>query len=259
MNVFQILCQGKAGSNRSLTSYLQILVTTSTSWAAFKVFRICVKRPNQALDEELDMRYCTDHFKLTASTLLSSHELSRDESGTEELTNIFKKFGNIQTAFDLAKAIVSQRSSMSFNTMRDLKTLIYKYNPSQTESTKFQTLIKASQALRIVVNDEIDNIKKLFEEVSVLSRGNKSGLAMMIGFHELEHKAIEAGRRSMRQKFKIEDYYKSQPPSAQEVETNSPSRSARLYAWEFKPKGEESGKEDNEHKYILKNKLYGIK
>lgn len=146
---------------------------------------------------------------------------------------------------------MGRRSSCNYETMEDLKNVIYQYNPAQTESTKFQTLIKASQALRIMVNQEIDNIKNLFDALPALCRNNKSSLAIMIGFHELEFDAIEAGKKKIRQDFKVEDYFKGQVPSREEIERNSPSRSAKLYAWEFREKGDQK-KTQKSHEFPSK-------
>lgn len=140
--------------------------------------------------------------------------------------------------------------------MGEFRDVIYQFDMTQNESTKFHTLMKACQALRIMVNQEIDNIKKLFDALPVLCRGNETSLAIMIGFHELEFDAIVAGKKRLRQTYKMDDYTKGQAPTQEEISANSPSKSAKLYAWEFKPKDPDLKKvSKNTRQSVIQNML----
>lgn len=191
------------------------------------------------------MRY-DPSSSLTAAGILSSLSLPPDSASTDELTNIFKQNGNIRHAHVLAKAIVSHRGSKPLNTMADLKELVYRWEPANTESAKFHSLIKTCQALRIMVNGELSSIDKLFDSIPSISPKTGPGLAIFLGFHELEHDLIEKGRKKMRKTFKISEIASSKEPSKEEVERNRPSRSARLYAWTFTPKSEIKSKTRNQ-------------
>lgn len=164
--------------------------------------------------------------------------MTPDTATLTELDQIFRKYGNIMRSTVFAKAIVNRRGNNPFVKVGDLKDIIYKNEPSHMESARFDTLIKASQALRIVVNKELDNLKKFLEDLPKMAPRTDPALVIMIGFHELEYDIITRYRTKMRKNYKITEFASGERSSQEEIATNSPSRSAKLFAWKFKPKEE---------------------
>ncbi|MEK7496673.1 MAG: 16S rRNA (cytosine(1402)-N(4))-methyltransferase RsmH [Patescibacteria group bacterium] len=122
----------------------------------------------------LDLRYDTK-IGQPAYELLNT--LSVDE-----LTQIFKDYGEEPQAKKIAKAIVEQRISQKFYTTADLLTIISRVKSSGKRSLPPATLVW--QALRIVVNHELEELAEtLPKALSLLASG---GRIVVISFHSGE-------------------------------------------------------------------------
>ena len=128
----------------------------------------------------LDMRMDPSQ-PLTAARLLN-------QRGEEELETIFREYGEINGARQLARAIVARRAEHPFGGTAELVALcdqvLRKPRPGAPPSP---TLV--FQALRIAVNDELGEIERALEEVPAHL---KSGARFaVISFHSQEDRIVK--------------------------------------------------------------------
>lgn len=130
-------------------------------------------------DAPLDMRYDITQ-KLTASDLI--HHL--DEG---ELTAIFRNFGEEPYASRIAKNIVQARKSGIIRSTTELSAIIESALPQRIK--KIDSFKRVFQALRIVVNDELNNIREgLKGAFNVLA---PQGKIAAISYHSLEDRIVK--------------------------------------------------------------------
>ncbi len=129
-------------------------------------------------DAPLDMRMDRTVKKSAANVV--------NEYDEQELTRIFKMYGEIATARRLAQEIVSHRSLCPIRTTEDLKKIGQKFCNPQTES-KF--LSQIFQALRIEVNNEMQTLKDFLQGgLQILKPG---GRFVVITYHSLEDRLVK--------------------------------------------------------------------
>lgn len=130
----------------------------------------------QEKEEDLDMRM-DQELGVTALDLLRA--LSE-----KELSKLFRKYGEEKHSKRIAKKVKENISDIE--TVGDLTRLIYKVVP--VNSTKNPSR-RVFQALRIVVNDELNNLKiGLDESFEIL---HKEGRIAVISFHSLEDRIVK--------------------------------------------------------------------
>ncbi len=177
-------------------------------------------------DTKLDMR-ADKNSSLTAFQILN-------ESNVHELTDIFESYGEIKKASRLSKAIITSRKTKNIETTGDfIKIIQREYDLKKSLPVKF--LSKVFQALRIAVNDELNDLEKfLIDSYDILSIG---GRLVVVSYHSLEDRIVKRffkenefkndnkkGFRILTKKVIIPDY--------KEVKRNSKARSAKLRAAE---------------------------
>ncbi|MCA2005612.1 MAG: 16S rRNA (cytosine(1402)-N(4))-methyltransferase RsmH, partial [Ignavibacterium sp.] len=129
-------------------------------------------------ETELDLRMDKSK-KQTAADVVN--ELSE-----EELSLIFRDFGEERNHKKIARAIIRARENKKIKTTTDLKEII-KEITSPNYLTK--TLTRIFQALRIYVNDELNMLKEfLSRSVDVLKPG---GRLVIISYHSLEDRIVK--------------------------------------------------------------------
>lgn len=139
-----------------------------------------------------------------------------------ELYEIFTKFGEENRAWEISGAIVSARRMRPIVTTADLAKIVFE-TAGQSK--------RVFQALRIVVNDELNSIMDALPKAIELLEQN--GRLCVISFHSLEdrivkRKFIEFAEKNMG-KIITE---KPIVPSAQEIEGNKRAKSAKLRIFE---------------------------
>jgi 16S rRNA (cytosine1402-N4)-methyltransferase len=131
-------------------------------------------------DYPLDMRM-DNSSELTAETVLNTYS-------QEELTRIFRDYGEEKQAYRIAQEICELRETKPFRTTGDLSSLLedlVKANPKYIIKTKARVFM----ALRIHVNDELGVLKRvLTDAVNILKPG---GVISVITFHSLEDKLVK--------------------------------------------------------------------
>ena len=186
-------------------------------------------------DAPLDMRMSLD-TKITARGLL--RELS-----VPKMSDIFHEYGEERWAHRIAKAIGRRRQRKPLRTTRELVEVIEESVPARRG--RIHPATRVFQALRIAVNDELNNLKAfLGQSAGLLLPG---GRLCVISFHSLEDRIVKehfrqwakaAERESPR--FRILTR-KPVVPSYEEVIRNPKARSAKLRAVEKVLEGTTNG------------------
>jgi len=171
-------------------------------------------------DEPLDMRFGIDQ-NLTAADILNSYSL-------ENLYNILKNYGGYARANHLSKIIFQQRKLKKFVTTNDLLDVIEQVEP-RTWSHKIHPATKIFQALRIEVNNELNNLQEVLPQaIDILQTG---GRLVVIAFHSGEDRIVKNYfRDNGRDENKILNILTKKPvtPSDEEIKNNPRSRSAKM-------------------------------
>lgn len=179
-------------------------------------------------DGPLDMRM-NPHSPVTAADIL-------EEADADRLTTIFRLYGELKNARQLAAAIVKARQSEPLRTTaRFLEVVKPLVNPRQEK----KELACIYQALRIEVNNELDVLRRLLTQSADLL--NPGGRLSIITYHSLEDRLVKNfmktgnldgheekdlfGRSSSPLRLLTS---KPVTPDEQEMEANPRSRSAKL-------------------------------
>lgn len=158
--------------------------------------------------------------------------------GEEELTKIFKLFGEeIESKF-IARNIIKERKKEIIDTPKLVKII---EKTKRKKNYKINNSTKVFQALRIFVNKEISElIYGLINATKVLK---KDGVLAVVTFHSLEDKIVKYFFKSLSENKKVSRYLpqnedqniifelkEKKPilPSEKEINENPPSRSAKL-------------------------------
>jgi len=149
----------------------------------------------------------------------------------ESLVEIFKNYGEEKYSRKIVAEIVKQRKLAPIKTTFQLKNVIKRViSFSLTRrGTLFRVLARIFQALRIVINDELENLKSGLEQsIEILA---PKGRIVVISFHSLEDRIVKNffKEQEVRGKLKI---LTDKPVIADEIEIsmNYRSRSAKLRA-----------------------------
>lgn len=141
-----------------------------------------------------------------------------------ELKKIIREFGEEPFAGRIARAIVKARQEGVIKTSARLAEVVQKVVPRRG---RINPATKTFQALRMTVNDELENIRKgLAGALSILKSG---GRLAVISFHGLEDKIVKTFFREAQRQGLIEILTpKVISPTREEVEANPRSRSAKM-------------------------------
>ena len=184
-------------------------------------------------DARLDMRMDKDN-KLDAYYVVNNYSLN-------DLTRIFRDYGEDKFAYQIAKKIVNEREKKKIETTLELVEVIKSAVPEK-ERRKKHPAKQIFQAIRIEVNHELDVIKPALEQaLSMLTVG---GRVEVITFHSLEDKIV---KKYFKELTEVDEKIKGMPnidpkylpdfklvvnkaiiPSEEELESNNRSRSAKL-------------------------------
>ena len=176
----------------------------------------------------LDMRMNT-RAKRTAADIVNTYD-------KEQLAKVLADYGELDTTWKIANCIERARNIKPIETTAELVEAVKPCTPPKDEA-KFLT--KLFQALRIEVNGEMEALKMALEQsIKLLAPG---GRLVVISYHSLEDRIVKNFMRSGNTEGRIEkDFFgrattplkviskKAIVPSAEEVERNPRSRSAKL-------------------------------
>ena len=129
-------------------------------------------RRNERLDMRMDRRQ-----KLDARLLLASAD-------SQEIERIFRDYGEEHLWRRLARALVEGRKRKAIETTGEFVSIVVPVVGNRAKS-----LARIFQALRIAVNDELENLRRaLRQAVEVLSVG---GRIVVISYHSLEDRIVK--------------------------------------------------------------------
>lgn len=145
----------------------------------------------------------------------------------KELVTLFERLGEEYRAREIAERIVQSRKKQPIETTSQLASLVgdgMGYSPIDPSTKVFQ-------ALRIAVNDELNNLRVgLNESIRLLE---KKGKLVVISFHSLEDRIVkETFKNFSEAKLGIPLTNKPIVPREKEKQENPRSRSAKLRIFE---------------------------
>jgi 16S rRNA (cytosine1402-N4)-methyltransferase len=132
-------------------------------------------------DASLDMR-------MDRESPLSAYELVNSWSESE-LISIFRKYGEEPFARKIAQQIVRQRSKSALLTTQQLSDCIREAVPKKFQYGKLHPATRTFQAIRIAVNQEMEELNELLTSVIQLLQPN--GRLAAISFHSLEDRQVK--------------------------------------------------------------------
>ena len=178
-------------------------------------------------DAPLDMRM-NQHALRSAAQVVN-------EASADELTTIFRIYGELKNAPRLAQTIVRERAKGSIQTTHQLASLLL---PLCGHDREKKNLAKAFQALRIEVNHEMEALKEMLAAATELLV--PGGRLVVISYHSLEDRMVKNLIRAGNMEGEVtQDIFgntdtplraigKPIMPDADELQANPRSRSARM-------------------------------
>lgn len=185
----------------------------------------------------LDMRMNREDA-LTARDIVNTYSRS-------ELEKIFFEYGEERYARQIAAAICEIRQQTSINETLQLVDIIKSALPPKALREKQHPAKRVFQALRISVNDELQQTVTVLDEV--IGKMNEGGRIVVLTFHSLEDRLVKNAFRRFANpctcppEFPVCTCGKrplgvciggAVPPTAEEVEENPRARSAKMRVFE---------------------------
>jgi len=173
-------------------------------------------------DEPLIMRYDKDLKALTAIDVLNSFP-------EREIEKILREFGQEQFAKKIAREIVRERKRKEIETTFQLVEIVKRAVPKWYQRRKIHFATKTFLALRIFVNQELENLKEGLKQALEILESN--GRLVVISFHSLEDRIVKEFFKKAKREGLIEILTKKPKiPSKEEIQKNKRARSAKLRA-----------------------------
>ena len=177
-------------------------------------------------DAELDMRMNKRGGETAADLLNNATE--------EELTRIFKLYGELNCARKLAARIVKVRNEKPIRRVNELIEIAKPFCPPQREKKE---MAKVFQALRIEINKEVEALQEMLKSAKDLLK--PGGRLVVITYHSIEDRIVKNFMKSGNIEGNVEkdffgrttapfDTKKVIVPTDEEMERNPRSRSAKL-------------------------------
>ncbi|MBR0243480.1 MAG: 16S rRNA (cytosine(1402)-N(4))-methyltransferase RsmH [Bacteroidaceae bacterium] len=178
-------------------------------------------------DSPLDMRM-NQQADQTAADVVNNYS-------TEQLTSLFRIYGELRQAPRLAAAIVKARQRQEIRTTGQLAELMI---PLISPAAQKKDLAKAFQALRMEVNHEMDALREMLRAATDLLK--PGGRLVVMSYHSLEDRIVKNLMRAGNIEGEVQqDVFgrieallhpvgKPLVPSEEELAQNPRSRSAKL-------------------------------
>lgn len=167
-------------------------------------------------DAKLDMRM-DPNLTVTAKDLING-------LNEGELYELFIKLGEEHNAWAISRAIVRARTVKPIETGQELAAVVGKTR-LRNRSERINPATRVFQALRMAVNDELNNLREALPQAASLLE--KNGRLVVLSFHSLEDRIV---KNFMREEKDFLKNLTKKPivPSEIEIEKNSRARSAKL-------------------------------
>jgi len=167
--------------------------------------------------EPLDMRY-NSQIQLTAEKIVNYWSKF-------DIEKILKEYGEEKFAYQIAERIINERKLRPIRNTLQLVEIIKKAVPKRYLHGKLHPATRTFQALRITVNDELNNLEKALPQAQELLK--TGGRIVVISFHSLEDRLVKNFFKSESLKILTK---KPVTPSIEEIKINHRARSAKLRA-----------------------------
>ncbi len=176
-----------------------------------------------ASEGPLDMRFDPGVNPETGSTGPTAADLLSSLSA-DELAQVFFDYGEERFSRRIARRIVETRQHAPIRTTRQLAELVRQSVPGRFRHGPIDPATRVFQALRIMVNDELDHLDATLKELPrILAPG---GRVAVISFHSLEDRRAKWAFRNDPDLTVLTR--KPVTATAQEVAVNPRARSAKL-------------------------------
>lgn len=180
-------------------------------------------------DTMLDMR-ADKSQQLTAADVLNTY-------GEKDLADILFKYAEMRYSRQIAKEIAEYRKEKKFETTFQLTELLSTKVPPRFLNSDLSRLF---QAIRIEVNNELENLERVLEDSpGIMNEGSR---IVAVSYHSLEDRIVKNAIRS-NEKLKVLTK-KPVEASEEEINANVRARSAKLRAAE-----KDSNKQGSKNKY----------
>ncbi len=132
--------------------------------------------------EPLDMRFDLGSNEPDARFILN-------EYSEEDLTKIFREYGEDKESKRIARAIVRARAETPLQYTTDLTEIIQQALPKPVQHKWTDNARRIFQALRIAVNHELENLENFLPKALDLVK--PGGVIVIVSFHSLEDRMVK--------------------------------------------------------------------
>ncbi|MBI1909767.1 MAG: 16S rRNA (cytosine(1402)-N(4))-methyltransferase RsmH [Deltaproteobacteria bacterium] len=167
----------------------------------------------------LDMRF-DNKTRLTAEQIINRWPENK-------IAECLNEFGEESWSKKIASVICQRRKKQKIQTTTELASLVRSAIPRQFRSRRIDPATKTFQALRITVNQELNELKLFLNSLETVL--NDEGRAAVISYHSLEDRLVKNAFRAGAQRGLFSLITKKPVlPSEQERNSNPRARSAKL-------------------------------
>lgn len=165
-------------------------------------------------------------MRMDQTQALSAYRLV-NSGGERELADWFFEFGEERFSRRIARAIVRSREEKPIETTAELADIVARAVPGKLRERRIHPATRVFQALRIVVNDEMNELKGLMKAAPELL--NVGGRFAVVSYHSLEDRIVKHGFVSLEKTGRFRRITKRPVRSSEEeISINRRARGARL-------------------------------
>lgn len=171
------------------------------------------------LDGPLDMRM-DRNAEIKASDIVNG-------CTKQELATIFRRYGEEHFASRIAEEIVRERRRQRIENTKRLADIVREALPYRYRFRRIHPATKVFMALRIVVNNEIENLEIGLTKITPFLK--KGARICVISFHSIEDRIVKHKFREFAKSHELRIITKKPiRPKTEEIKENPRSRSAKL-------------------------------
>lgn len=170
----------------------------------------------------LDMRLDPDNQELTAEEIINTYDY-------DELYEIFSKYAQEIYSKPIILKIIRERQKSPIKTATRLADIVRDFYKEHHIRSKTDPSTKIFLSLRIVVNDEFNNLKDVLNQSLRIIK--KNGIICIITFHSGEDRIVKQFIREYSNQKIIVENKKPIKANFQEIKKNPLSRSATLRSY----------------------------